>query len=375
MRNNKRLYAASAFIVVVLVAAIVGVSLGVWSASGANTTGFEIISWSALLFMLLWLVLATFLHELGHLLFGYVTGYKFVFFKLFGVIFYKRNGKWATMRDKANGAIGQCLMQPDFKYSPKMPYVLYNIGGSAINFFCAAVLLAFVFIYSPNDFAVTGIIVNVIFVLINIIPARSLQNDGYNVLEISRGEACKRAYYTELKTTGAMLEGKTFTEMAEDIFDFDLKEVKYPAVCSALYISYCYLIANGKISEADDMIEQLYNRKGEMPLSHANTFSVEYFNNLMLFKGDRPKAAAVYNAFDMSVKNAIHRTPVPFTIIARMMVNALSSHDDRKYAADCILLEKVIDYSHNAAEAEYLNVLLRKAKQRYGESVEDPFDI
>ncbi len=375
MKRNKRLYSASVWVVIILVAAVVGVSLGVWSSSEANTSGFNIISWSALLFMLLWLVLATFLHELGHLLMGYATGYKFVFFKLFGVIFYKHGGKWTTMRDKANGAIGQCLMQPDFPYGDKMPYVLYNIGGVLMNIVCAAILVAFVFIYSANDFAVTGIIVNGIFFLINAIPARSLQNDGYNVLEISRGAVCKKAYYTELKTTAAMLEGKTFSDMAEEMFDFDTDGVKYPAVCSALYISYCYLVSSGKQERADGMIEALYAKKDDMPLSHANTFSVEYFNNLILFRDDRVKAAELYNSFDMTIKNAIQRTPVPFTVIARMMVNALSAHDDRRYTADRILLEKIIDYSRNAAEAEYLGVLLRKAGQRWAESAQDPFDL
>ena len=62
-------------------------------------------------------------------------------------------------------------------------------------------------------------------------------------------------------------------------------------------------------------------------------------------------------------------------VIARMMVNALSAHDDRRYTADRILLEKIIDYSRNAAEAEYLGVLLRKAGQRWAESAQDPFDL
>ena len=77
----------------------------------------------------------------------------------------------------------------------------------------------------------------------------------------------------------------------------------------------------------------------------------------------------------MTIKNAIQRTPVPFTVIARMMVNALSAHDDRRYTADRILLEKIIDYSRNAAEAEYLGVLLRKAGQRWAESAQDPFGL
>ncbi len=325
--------------------------------------------------MLLWIVLATLLHELGHLLMGYATGYKFVYFKLFGVIFYKQNGKWTSMHEKANGAIGQCLMRPDFPYDDKMPYVLYNIGGVLMNLICTGVLVAYVIVYSVTDFAITGIIVNGIFFLINALPSRNMQNDGYNVIEISRGPTCKKAYYTELKTTAAMLEGKTFSEMAEDIFVFDTEDMKYPAVCSALYISYCYLVSSGRQSRADDMIEVLYSKKDQMPQSHANTFSVEYFNNLMLFRDDRIKAAELYNSFDLSIKNAIQRTPVPFTVIARMMVNALSAHDDKRYSADRVQIEKVIECSRNAAEAEYLGVLLRKANQRWTECAQDPFDL
>lgn len=376
MKNNKNNFgAASPWVAVIIIGATLGVALGVWIASSANTGGFQPLSWDALLFMLLWALLGTLAHELGHLLFGFLTGYKFVYFKLLNTLFYKREGKWTSHSEKSGGALGQCLMQPDFKYTDKMPYFLYNAGGVIINLLLAAVCLAFVFIYGQNDFLITGVIVNAVFLLVNAIPVRSMQNDGYNIASIAKSLNCKKAYYTEMKSTAAMLEGKNFTDMPEEFFCVEATDLKYQSVCSALYIKYCRLASTGKEAQAFELARQLYERREEMPLSHANTFCVEYFNGLVLFADDSVKAAVVYNSFPPPVKNGVLRVSMPFTLIARILVNALSAHDDRQYSADCIIAQKILEISRNAAEAEYLQTMLEKAKQKYNEVMPDPFDI
>ena len=73
----------------IAVGVIIGTALGLWMTSSNNTSGFNVLSVDTLLFFLLWAIMATFLHELGHMLFGFVSGYKFVYFKLFGTIIFK----------------------------------------------------------------------------------------------------------------------------------------------------------------------------------------------------------------------------------------------------------------------------------------------
>ena len=265
-------------------------------------------------------------------------------------------------------------MAPEFEYSPKMPYVLYNLGGVLINLLLTTLCIVIVVVYGQQSFALAGILVNGIFALMNFLPIRSLKNDGYNTFMLARSESCKKAYYLELKMTTETLSGKTFSEMPASIFNCTVDDLKFPSVCTALYVQYCYLVSSGRTEEATEIITQLYNRRFEMPLMHANTVSVEYFNCLMLFQDDRVAAATTYNSFDRSIKNAIQVAPMPFVAIARILLNALAQHDERQFNNDCMLVEKFINASRNNAEAEYNRVILNKAKERFNQSIPDPFE-
>ena len=69
--------------------------------------------------MFLWLALAIvlyilqlILHEAGHYLFGRLTGYTFVSFRIDNYTWIKENGKLVLKRFKIPGTGGQCLMMP-----------------------------------------------------------------------------------------------------------------------------------------------------------------------------------------------------------------------------------------------------------------------
>ena len=52
------------------------------------------------------------LHELGHFVFGRLTGYQLLSFRIFSTIFYKNNGKIHKKKFAIRGTAGQCLMLP-----------------------------------------------------------------------------------------------------------------------------------------------------------------------------------------------------------------------------------------------------------------------
>ena len=362
----------------IVVGIIAGTALGLWMASGNNTSGFSILTIDTLLFMLLWVVVATFTHELGHMLFGFVSGYKFVYFRLFGFMFFKKDDKWQIVHSGQRGAIGQCVMRPDFAYTDKMPYLLYNAGGCIVNFAFAILCFALTFAYGQNSFAIAGIVVNVIFVAMNMIPAKSLKNDGYNMATIGKTPAHKKAYWLELNMTADILVGKKFSDMPSQYFEFEVTDLHLENVCAALYMQYCYFVCTWQTQKAKELITALYQKKDEMPLSNANTICVEYFNFVAVFEKDATKAINVYNTFDASVKNAIQRVPVPFAIVAKILSNAFSVHNDVQFNLDCMVIQQIIDMSKNLAETEYNNLLFRQAKQLYQSDEakpQDPFDI
>ena len=58
------------------------------------------------------IVLNTFFHELGHLIFGLLTGYRFLSFRIFGLMLTRESGSLRFKKHSMPGTLGQCLMAP-----------------------------------------------------------------------------------------------------------------------------------------------------------------------------------------------------------------------------------------------------------------------
>lgn len=77
------------------------------------------------------------IHELGHLTFGLITGYRLIYIEVLGFGLYLNNKKRKIMR-KRNMPPGQCLMYP--LNINNRPYLMIA-GGSFFNLFAGTVFL------------------------------------------------------------------------------------------------------------------------------------------------------------------------------------------------------------------------------------------
>ena len=73
------------------------------------------------------------IHELGHLVFGLLTGYQFASFRIGSLMFVKKQEKIKVKKFSLMGTGGQCLMMPPKMENGSMPYRLYNLGGVIFN--------------------------------------------------------------------------------------------------------------------------------------------------------------------------------------------------------------------------------------------------
>ena len=90
---------------------------------------------SGLLLLALAYLLQVIIHEAGHLVFGLISGYEFVSFRIGSFMLAKgNNGKLSLKRYFLAGTAGQCLLAPpDFEEDGYLPVGLYNAsaGGRA----------------------------------------------------------------------------------------------------------------------------------------------------------------------------------------------------------------------------------------------------
>ena len=180
--------------------------------------------------LLLWLSLNMFfgvvIHELGHLFFGLLSGYKFVSFRIFSFVFVWRGGRLHLCRYSVPGTAGQCLLEPPGSTFEKAPTALYNAGGSLFNLLVACA--AFCLYMQTNSryidvLCLVVFIMNLYYFLTNLVPLKmgGVANDGYNMLTLGRGGAQKRAFWVQLKINALLTQGERLKNIDTTYFEFD----------------------------------------------------------------------------------------------------------------------------------------------------------
>ena len=80
-----------------------------------------------LVFYVIFIIFGIAVHELGHLVFGLLTGFGFCSYRLFSLVWFKEDGKIRFQNTKFI-FMGQCLMAPP-EDPEKFKFVWYNLGG------------------------------------------------------------------------------------------------------------------------------------------------------------------------------------------------------------------------------------------------------
>lgn len=169
-------------------------------------------------------VMQIMLHEGGHLVFGLLSGYKFVSFNVMGFIWQKgEDGKLRMGRMQIAGAGGQCLMAPPAYNGGDFPFTLYNLGGVLANLITAALfgLLAWLIpVLWVRILLLMQVPVGIIFAFMNgmPIPVAAIQNDGKNLLCIRKDTIARRAFWVQMSIGTELARGVRIKDMPEDWF-------------------------------------------------------------------------------------------------------------------------------------------------------------
>ncbi|MGN1190762.1 MAG: hypothetical protein ACI4SL_10260 [Candidatus Ornithospirochaeta sp.] len=210
-----------------------------------------------LLLMISLMYIAIFLemaiHEAGHLVFGLLTGYKFVSYRIASFTFIKEEGKLKVKKFSLPGTGGQCLMSPP-EYSSSMPYVLYNAGGAIFNFLSFALFLLLFYIFSAVPFLSSFLLMTAFISLglgaMNIIPF-IYGNDGSNIMNIHRSEIEKKSFWAQMEMAGKQLEGLRLKDMEEEVFPVrKSEEIEGIMSSSALAYYESRLLDEGEFEKA-----------------------------------------------------------------------------------------------------------------------------
>lgn len=155
-------------------------------------------------FYLLSSLLNLLLHEIGHLLGGLISGYRFVYLQL-GLVRISANREGKLSVDVNPQRHGQCVMCPDRRDS--LRYLAYNLGGVILN--ALVCVCSAVFLFSGDEYIVL-LCLELFFgglwkVIRNGIPylCNGIPNDGYTVRLLRRNPQAQAEYRMYLQLFAA----------------------------------------------------------------------------------------------------------------------------------------------------------------------------
>ncbi len=219
-------------------------------------------------------------HEAGHLVFGLLSGYKFVSFRVGSFMLVKEKGKLKVKIFSIMGTGGQCLMMPP-PWSEKLPNKLYNFGGCIMNF-VAAVLALGVFALIPKEgyFAVflgMSFVTGLGTALINGIPmtANGIPNDGKNASTLSKDKEALRAFWLQLYVNGLLNQGERIGNLPKEWFPLpERSELKIPAKSTIGVFRFNYELDVKDFAAAEKTAEYLLSSP-DLMMIHKNELLCE----------------------------------------------------------------------------------------------------
>lgn len=193
------------------------------------------------IFLLFIAVLSIFLqiiiHEAGHLIFGVLTGYEFISFRIFSITILFQEKRLRISKNIISGTAGQCIMTPSFNESVSIPYFWYNAGGVISNLLTTIISLSTAFLFPEGNICRTVLIflaiIGIIFTLYNGIPmkTRLVVNDAYNIYKLIHNPEAKRAFWRLLKLNEYQIKGIKLCNCPDEWFDSLQESYSNPIVC------------------------------------------------------------------------------------------------------------------------------------------------
>lgn len=223
--------------------------------------------------LLLTLLIQLILHEAGHLVFGLFSGYRFVSFRVFSFVIYKKDGRFRFGRYRVPGTMGQCFMCPT-QEDNTMPYRALLLGGVIVNAASALLfILPLVFFYQViflRFFSCGMIFWGIVLALTNGIPQKSgaVASDGYHVKVLPTSEGERRSFFNQLRISAAMTEGKRLAEMPKEWF-VQAKDQPIDPMSATLTIMEAEREMDlGRLDQAQAILLDLATRGENLPESH-----------------------------------------------------------------------------------------------------------
>lgn len=291
------------------------------------------------------------IHELGHLVFGKLSGYDFVSYRVGSHMLQKSKGVYSYKRYQIPGTGGQCLMSPS-GLPETYPYAMYNWGGVIFNGFASFIALLIFLSFSSlmvKYVATIFIIMGLFLAIMNSVPMKNGTSDGSNLAAIKANPKAREALWYVLKQNELFVAGETLNTIDKRFVPlFDKQDVKdgltMNAYVNAVFASARNLTPLQKLAYYDDLVTD------DLPYIPVlkGAIDLEYHTQQMLATDTIPTAS---RELEIILKGMKH-TP---EVIVYQYLKVKGTEAARTQAlATLKRMRKTYPYVGNVTEAEIL---------------------
>ena len=246
------------------------------------------------------------IHETGHFLFGRLSGYQLISFRVFSLMWLKKDHHISLKRYRLKGTAGQCLMAPPDIQDDSFPFVLYHLGGCLMNLIISFLLILIIVIFSiSNLFFIVFIIVGLWMSFINAIPISmdGFINDGYYVAILKKYPETLKAFWLPLKVYEMYGYNRRLKDMPEEWFCYSFDQhLEICFVVEAMMLCYQRLMDQHQFKQAYAMIKYLNEQK--LTQLQKNILLCDSFYCEMIF-GNDSKAIPLYQSLSIDFQKNI----------------------------------------------------------------------
>lgn len=315
-------------------------------------------------------------HEAGHLVFGLMTGYKFSSYRIGSFMWLNEDGRLRFKRLTLAGTGGQCLMTPPDIKDGKLPFVLYNLGGSFVNMALGAIFLAAYLLCPDIKLISPGLLIFAVIgfatAVMNGVPMRmgTVDNDGYNTLAMSKDKASLEAFWLQLKVNELSARGVRLKDMPAEWFAVPSDEAMKNSMVAARGVLACSrLMDEACFEQADVLMAHLLEIESGIVGLHRHLMICDriYVELLGAHRGD--VVESMLTAEQKKFMKAMKRFP---SVLRTQYVLALLAERDAA-KAEAIMgefekIEKVYPYRQELdSEKELMRLAEQKALVSEGE--------
>lgn len=256
------------------------------------------------------------IHEAGHLIFGLLTGYRFSSFRIGSLMLQKTKEGYRFRKFSLAGTGGQCLMQPPELKDGTIPFMLYNFGGSILNFISAILFFGLYRLTKSipflSNFFLFLVIIGVGYAMINGIPmhAEGVDNDGYNAISLRKSKEAVYSFWLQMKMNQNLSEDIPLRDMPAEWFEMPSEEGMHNSMIAARAVFACNrLMDEKKMAEADALMEQLLNMDSAIVDLHRKLLICDRIYCELIGQKRKEKIEALYDAEQKKFMKTMKRFP------------------------------------------------------------------